>query len=666
MNYKYKDIHANINELGVDIGYIGANFYSKDVGTASIRINIFWNGQPFDLSNANYQPQLNLFCEDGSVFMDEPLEIISPYSGLIQYKVTDKVIRHSGKVKAKLFLLNENTSIHALNFMFNIVDSGIDQTISKEVNVDLVYTAIKDALKSKLFDMDELKKVMSDVVLDNKDNLKLDEPKKSSMFEGKTGVFVGDSITEKNFRTTTNYHEFIASRTGLNVINMGISGTGYQDRKNVALQIKEQPDFICVFLGTNDYGLVGDKTNPLGTVEERDYRTVAGSIYFTLLQLTNHFPNTPIVVMTPLPRIECYPLKEVANDAGYTLGQLVDVIKNISKLFGLPVLDLYHESNLRVWEPAVNKTFFAYEEGQEDGLHPNEKGHEFISNSIQSFLEKYAVSPKFENKVDLPPDQVLENGTVVKHLYPTGIFWKENQSFIINFDESEISLDNKKILKIESQKASILNASGTLQNSPYWYTIPNNTDEYNRVADVTQFTDSLTKTGYTTERGFEYLPELLKVTYADDANNSVVAEPNSNSTEAEDTSEVAASNDEISNDNIAPTEEAVNPIDNGDGTYIASVVPNRIFRDPSGLFGIAINRTALNLEDKSVVKIELGNEVLLNPEYVPNTIYWSGVNGKSTDEVERFISHLVSRGERNPGSAQEFKNEAIKITYRNN
>ncbi|EGQ0365171.1 phage baseplate upper protein, partial [Staphylococcus pseudintermedius] len=101
MNYKNKDIHANINELGVDIGYIGANFYSKDVGTASIRINIFWNGQPFDLSNANYQPQLNLFCEDGSVFMDEPLEIISPYSGLIQYKVTDKVIRHSGKVKAK-------------------------------------------------------------------------------------------------------------------------------------------------------------------------------------------------------------------------------------------------------------------------------------------------------------------------------------------------------------------------------------------------------------------------------------------------------------------------------------------------------------------------------------------------------------------------------------
>ncbi|WP_203232812.1 SGNH/GDSL hydrolase family protein [Staphylococcus sp. MI 10-1553] len=547
-----------------------------------------------------------------------------------------------------------------------VVESQLGKAISKEVNVDLVYTAIKNALKSKLFDLDELKKVVSDVVLDNKDDLKLDEPKNLSVLKGKTGVFVGDSITEKNFRTTTNYHEFIAARTGLNVINMGISGTGFQDRKNVALEIKEQPDFICVFLGTNDYGLVGDKTNPLGTAEERNYRTVAGSIYFTLLQLTNHFPNTPIVVMTPLPRIECYPLKEVANEAGYTLGQLVDVIINISKMFGLPVLDLYHESNLRVWEPAVNKTFFAYEEGQEDGLHPNEKGHEFISNSIQSFLEKYAVSPKFENKVELSPDEDLGNGTVVKHLYPTGIFWKENQSFIINFDESEISLENKKILKIESQKASILNASGTLQNSPYWYTIPNNTDEYNRISDVTQFTDSLTKTGYTTERGFEYLPELLKVTYADEADNSVVAESNSNTTEAEGTSELATSNDEESNSNNAPTEVAVNPTENSDGTYSATVVPNRIFRDLGGLFGIAVNPEALNFEGKSVEKVEFGNEVLSNPEYVENTVYWSGVNGRSTDEVERFIRHLVSIGEEEPDIAQEFKNVPIKITYRNN
>lgn len=655
MNYKYKDIHANINELGVDIGYIGANFYSKDVGTASIRINVFWNGQPFDLSNGNYQPQLNLFCEDGSVFMDEPLEIISPYSGLIQYNVTDKVIRHSGKVKAKLFLLNEDTSIHALNFMFNIVDSGVDQTISKEVNVDLVYTAIKNTLKSKLFDMDELKKVVSDVVIDNKDDLKLDEPKKLSVLKGKTGVFVGDSITEKNFRTTTNYHEFIAARTGLKVINMGISGTGFQDRKNVALEIKEQPDFICVFLGTNDYGLVGDKTNPLGTVEERNYRTVTGSIYFTLLQLSEHFPNTPVVVLTPLPRLQCYPFNEVENAAGYTLGQLVEAIKSISNMFGFPVLDLYHESNLRVWESPVNKTFFAYKEGQEDGLHPNEKGHEFISNTIQTFLENYAISPKFENNAKLPPDEVLADGSIVKYLFPKGLFWKESQSFIINFDESEINLENKKVIKIESERSSIVNASGILQNSPYWYTLPNNNGEYHRVDDVTQFTNNLTKTGFTTERGYEYLPELLKITFTDSTNNIAAVETDNSETTV---------NHNDSSDNRMPSVEAVVPTDNGDGTSTVTVVPNRIFRDPNGLLGMAVNNNAFNFEGKNIEKVEFDGAVLTHPESVENTIYWTGINNESTDEVKSFINHLVSTSQLQGGS-QEFRSEPINITYRN-
>ncbi|HDV6244641.1 SGNH/GDSL hydrolase family protein [Staphylococcus pseudintermedius] len=655
MNYKYKDIHANINELGVDIGYIGANFYSKDVGTASIRINVFWNGQPFDLSNGNYQPQLNLFCEDGSVFMDEPLEIISPYSGLIQYNVTDKVIRHSGKVKAKLFLLNEDTSIHALNFMFNIVDSGVDQTISKEVNGDLVYSAIKNTLKSKLFDMDELKKVVSDVVIDNKDDLKLDEPKNLSILKGKTGVFVGDSITEKNFRTTTNYHEFIAARTGLKVINMGISGTGFQDRKNVALEIKEQPDFICVFLGTNDYGLVGDKTNPLGTVEERSYKTVTGSIYFTLLQLSEHFHNTPIVVLTPLPRLQCYPFNEVENAAGYTLGQLVEAIKSISNMFGFPVLDLYHESNLRVWESPVNKTFFAYKEGQEDGLHPNEKGHEFISNTIQAFLENYAISPKFENNAKLPPDEVLSDGSIVKYLFPKGIFWKESQSFIINFDETEINLENKKVLKIESERGSIVNASGILENSPYWYTLPNNDGEYHRVDDVKQFTNNLTKSGYTTEKGYEYLPERLKITFIDPTNNIVAVETDTSTTTV---------NHNDSSDNRMTSVEAVVPTDNGDGTSTVTVVPKRIFRDPNGLLGMAVNNNAFDFEGKNIKKVEFDGAVLTHPESVENTIYWTGVNNESTDEVKSFINHLVSTSP-SQGRSEEFRSEPINITYRN-
>ena len=48
-------------------------------------------------------PRLDLFSSDGSIFTNEPLEVILPEYGVIQYKVSDNVIKHAGKVDAKLF-----------------------------------------------------------------------------------------------------------------------------------------------------------------------------------------------------------------------------------------------------------------------------------------------------------------------------------------------------------------------------------------------------------------------------------------------------------------------------------------------------------------------------------------------------------------------------------
>lgn len=59
-----------------------------------------------------------------------------------------------------------------------------------------------------------------------------------SQLKDLVGVFIGDSITEVNLRTEKNYHQFIADRTGLKNINLGHSGTGYQDRKNAFTEIK--------------------------------------------------------------------------------------------------------------------------------------------------------------------------------------------------------------------------------------------------------------------------------------------------------------------------------------------------------------------------------------------------------------------------------------------
>ena len=43
-----------------------------------------------------------------------------------------------------------------------------------------------------------------------------------------TWLCVGDSITEKNFRTALNYHDYVAEEFGFDVINEGLSGTGFQ------------------------------------------------------------------------------------------------------------------------------------------------------------------------------------------------------------------------------------------------------------------------------------------------------------------------------------------------------------------------------------------------------------------------------------------------------
>ncbi|QMP81551.1 tail protein [Staphylococcus phage SAP3] len=143
MIYKNKDIKAEINEQGVDIGNIGANFYTKDLGTASIRISINWKGSVLDLSKTTLKPKLDLFCEDGSIFVNESVEIISQVNGLIQYNISKDVIKHVGKVTGKLFLVNDDESIHVVTFHFNISDSGIDSVVTKEVSVTLIDDTVR-------------------------------------------------------------------------------------------------------------------------------------------------------------------------------------------------------------------------------------------------------------------------------------------------------------------------------------------------------------------------------------------------------------------------------------------------------------------------------------------------------------------------------------------
>lgn len=337
-----------------------------------------------------------------------------------------------------------------------------------------------------------------------------------------TGVFIGDSITEVNFRTSKNYHQFIAERTGLNVINLGVSGTGYVDRLNAVDSITEQPDFISVFLGTNDYsGVTGSKL--LGDVTDTDAPTVASHIYTLLNNLINKFPYTPVLTITPLPRIESNPYDENKGENGYSLYELSKVIKGVSKRLGVPCLDLYHCSHLRPWIDEVNQHFFSYQEGQADGLHPNIRGHEYISYPIQSFLEQHAIVGEIQPFVSdeapvikIVPKasfETLEDGSTLATIPSAQPTWIENQSFMLRIPVETLDLKGKKIAEVDYNGNKILKPNDILSNSPFWYAVSSYPKgEFNRIDEINDFVQHLNYVG-DTEYGKTYEPITIKIKY---------------------------------------------------------------------------------------------------------------------------------------------------------
>lgn len=151
--YKNKDIEVNVNEKSADVGFIDTNFYTEDKSTSSIRITIKNNKRSVDLSKTNLTPKLDLFHSDGSIFMDENINAVLPEQGIIQYKISDQVIKHPGKVSAKLFLKNETQSVHVANFNFTIKDSGITDAVNKEITVNIVDDSVRRIIQENAIDL---------------------------------------------------------------------------------------------------------------------------------------------------------------------------------------------------------------------------------------------------------------------------------------------------------------------------------------------------------------------------------------------------------------------------------------------------------------------------------------------------------------------------------
>ena len=205
--------------------------------------------------------------------------------------------------------------------------------------------------------------------------------------------FLGDSITEG---AGTSSHDkmftmLIEREYGAICQNYGIGGTRIARQKapteekwdrdfiSRVPEMDNDADIVVVFGGTNDFGH-GDA--PLGTMSDRTPYTFYGALHCLYTALTEKYPDVPVVILTPLHRLnEDSPKGDNKPAPVGTLKEYVNIIREVAEYYSFPVLDLYKESGLQPKVPVIQQKYIP------DGLHPNDAGNEILAHKIARFLE---------------------------------------------------------------------------------------------------------------------------------------------------------------------------------------------------------------------------------------------------------------------------------------
>ena len=182
--------------------------------------------------------------------------------------------------------------------------------------------------------------------------------------------FLGDSITEG---AGTSSHDkmftmLIEREYGAICQNYGIGGTRIARQKTPTEEkwdrdfisrvpeMDNDADIVVVFGGTNDFGH-GDA--PIGTMSDRTPYTFYGALHCLYTALIEKYPGVPIVVLTPLHRLnEDSPKGDNKPAPVGTLKEYVNIIREVAEYYSLPVLDLFKESGLQPKIPVIQQNMY--------------------------------------------------------------------------------------------------------------------------------------------------------------------------------------------------------------------------------------------------------------------------------------------------------------------
>ena len=213
----------------------------------------------------------------------------------------------------------------------------------------------------------------------------------------KKWIAIGDSLTDVSTLSAgqPNYIDFVAARTGLNAVNMGVGGTGHWNGGNYtqgtntfynrALTVPTDADIITVFGSFNDlYANAPAGIIPVfGTAEDTGTDTLGGCMANTIINLRTTCPDAVILFIAPTP------WAGVNNVSGYSSWaegwgeRYVNLMEDVCRKYNIPFLDLFHFSGLAPWIQTIRDTYTL------DGTHPNTAGHaKYIAPLISAKMEE--------------------------------------------------------------------------------------------------------------------------------------------------------------------------------------------------------------------------------------------------------------------------------------
>ena len=222
----------------------------------------------------------------------------------------------------------------------------------------------------------------------------------SHPWQDKRIAYLGDSITDENvLPNDRHYWAYLQEWLNADTYVYGKSGHQWGDLLGQAEKLwkehADEIDAILIFLGTNDYNMgvpIGEwftedvrLVNANGKNVERKHRkliydqnTFKGRINYSLDSLRRMYPTKQIVLMTPIHRgpasfseDNIQPSEEYCNSCNEYLDAYVNVLKEASAIWSVPVIDTYSLCGLM---PSRDEHSM-YVPGNNDYLHPNQAGH---------------------------------------------------------------------------------------------------------------------------------------------------------------------------------------------------------------------------------------------------------------------------------------------------